>query len=120
MGQLTKAQILARKYGRDVVDLGDGETVTVRGLSRNEADRVAAAEKTVERDVSPKVKQDAVMISIGLVDPVLSVDEVIDWFDDAPAGDIKAIAQRIAELSGMGEGQGKQATKSVPRRRGRR
>src|SRR6478609_7456716 len=104
MAQLTREQILARKRGQDVVDLGDGSTVKVRGLSRNEAQHVADAKTTLERD--------AIMISLGLVDPELSPDDVLDWFGEAPAGDVKAIALRIAELSGMAEGQGKQATKS--------
>lgn len=109
--RLTREQILTRKIGGEVVTLPSGGTVKVRGLTRNQAQQVQDAPEGIDRD--------SMMIHLGLVDPELSAEDVVAWFDVAPAGDVLAIAREVSRLSGMLEGQGKQATKSVPRRRGR-
>lgn len=111
MARLTRAAILALAIGHEEVDLGDGDTVEVRGLSRREAAEVQKADEGETRD--------AVMISLGLVDPVLTVDEVSAWFGTVPAGHANTLAAAIMRLSAMGDGQAKEYTKSVPRRRGR-
>jgi hypothetical protein len=107
MATLTRAEILARKVGNGIVTLSDGATVEVRGCTRAEARQI--------QDVEEGDQRDAAMISFGLVDPALTPDEVLAWFADAPNGDILKITGKILELSGMAEGQGKDATKSVPR-----
>lgn len=106
MAHLTREQILARKRGRDVVQLHDGETVEVRGISRGDA---AAVAETPEGKL-----RDAVMMSVGMTDPVLSVDDVLEMFEDGKNGDVLLITAKIMELSGMAPGQAKDATKSVP------
>jgi hypothetical protein len=103
---LTREQILARKVGQGVVTLHDGSTVLVRGCTRKEAQRIQDQEEGEPRD--------AMMISLGMVDPELSHAEVLDWFATAPNGDLLEITRAIMEMSGMGPGQGKEATKSVP------
>jgi hypothetical protein len=106
MAHLTREQILARKRGRDVVELHDGATVEVKGISRREAAEVA--------EVPEGEMRDAVMIAAGMTEPVLSVDDVMEMFVDGKNGDVLLITGKIMELSGMAPGQAKDATKSVP------
>jgi hypothetical protein len=106
MAHLTREQILARKRGRDVVELHDGATVEVQGISRRDAAMVAATAEGEERD--------AVMMAAGLTDPVLSAEDVMSMFVDGKNGDVLLITSKIMELSGMAPGQAKDATKSVP------
>lgn len=113
MAHLTRDEILARKLGRDTVDLGDGATVLVRGLTRAEAHEMTTRDTPRDRELY--------MIATGMVEPALSEDDVAAWFDADAAGALDVVGKRITELSGMAPGQGKGATKSVPggRRRGR-
>lgn len=106
MAHLTREQILARKRGRDVVELADGSTVEVQGISRRMAAKVAETPEGEERD--------AMMISVGLTSPELSFDDCMEMFGDGMNGDVLLITAKIMELSGMAPGQAKDATKSVP------
>lgn len=99
MAHLTREQILARKVGKDVVPLPGGGTVAIRALTRDDvlatqqADDVAGA--------------DNMIISLGLTDPKLSVDEVAQWAANDAAGDLVAVSDAIARISGLKEGAGK-------------
>jgi hypothetical protein len=111
MGNLTREEILARKRGHLPVELPDGSgTVTVRGLNRREALVVSEMEDLYERD--------AYMLSVGLVDPVMSIDDVKAWGEDDDSGTIEAVSRAIGEQSRMVEGAGKSGV-SRPRRRSR-
>jgi len=106
MAHLTREQILARKRGRDVVELADGSTVEVKGMSRQDAATIAETPEGEQRD--------AVMMSLGLVSPQLSPEDCLEMFADGMNGDVLLITGKILELSGMAPGQAKDATKSVP------
>jgi hypothetical protein len=100
MGNLTREQILARKRGHEVVELPDGSgTVEVRGLNRREALNIAEIDEAAERD--------AQLISYGLVDPQLTVDEVKAWGEEDDTGTLEHVSYRIGVLSRMVEGAGK-------------
>jgi len=107
MARLTREQVLARKLGHGVVDLGDGDTVEVRGLSRDEAHHLQTLEVVRDRDLY--------MIATGMVDPKMNEDDAAAWFAGDEAGSLEKVANEITRLSGMADGQGKDATKSVPR-----
>jgi hypothetical protein len=109
MGNLTREEILARKLGQRVVELPDGSgTVTVRALNRREALTVSEINDVYERD--------AYMLSVGIVDPVMTIDDVKTWGEADGTGPIEFVSRAIGELSGMVEGAGKS---SVPRPRRR-
>lgn len=99
MGNLTREQILGRKLGRDTVEIDDGETVEVRGLYRRES--IAAGE------IDDKTERDAFIIATGMIDPVMTVDEVLQWGQNDAAGVLEKVSLRIGVLSGMVEGAGK-------------
>lgn len=108
---LSRDEILNRKKAgkteKYALSDGSGE-VEVRGLTRDEALAVAAADTLAEKDNT--------LISLGLVNPALSPDDVAAWAGDESAGVLSGLSQRIAELSGMTEGAGKSG---VPRARRR-
>lgn len=113
MAVLTREQILARKVAGKVetVEL-DGGDVLVRGLTRGEA---SACGKLDDQD-----ELEALALHLGLVDPALSLEDVRAWRDKDASGEIQNVVDKIQFMSGTAPGQGKDATKSVPRgRRGR-
>jgi hypothetical protein len=106
---LTREEILAKAVDHEVVKLPSGGEVEVRGLTRDEALEVQEAEGTHARDNTT--------ISLGMVNPKLTVDEVAAWAKTAPAADSIEISRAIARLSGMTEGAGKSGPARSRRRR---
>lgn len=102
MAHLSREQILARKTGAGTATLPDGSTVAIRALTRDEV--VRGQEK-------PEHERDIYYVWRGLVEPRLSYEEVKAWAESAPAGDLVAVAEAIAELSGLMQGAGKGAYK---------
>lgn len=98
MANLTREQILARKTGKGKATLPDGSVVSVRALTRDEVLLVQDLE-LADRDNH--------IISMGMTDPKLSVDDVAAWGGAGDAGDLVAISDAIAELSGLKQGAGK-------------
>lgn len=110
MAALTREQILARKTGRGTVTLpSDGATVHIRALTRDEALTV--------QGIDDLGQADTYVIATGMTDPALSLDDVAAWASADSAGDLAAVSEGIAELSGMTAGAGKAATKRAARRR---
>lgn len=106
---LTRDQILARKMGHDLVQIGDDpdDVVKVRGLNREESIAVGQIDDHVERD--------RFLISAGLVDPPMTMEDVAAWGAQdggGPGSALEKVSRRIGELSGMVEGAGKSG---VPR-----
>lgn len=101
---LTREQILARKKAGTTLEykLSDGSgTVIIRGLTRNEAVRIRESRDELNA-------RDDLLISLGLVDPAMSPQDVAAW------GEIEGqfvvmtdLSEAIGELSGMTEGAGK-------------
>jgi len=112
MAVLTREQILARKVAgvTEEVDLGDGSSVIVRGLSRREASETSKVDDDFE-------EVEILALHYGLVDPPLSVDDVRAWRAGDQSENVQKVVSVIQRLSGSAPGQGKDATKSVPRRR---
>jgi len=111
---VTREQLLAGgRLPEDKVDIAGVGTVTVRGLNRKEA-------LAVRESGDDPSDQEPWIIHFGMVEPALSIDDAREWIKVAPAGELQELTVRIAELSGMAEGQAKDATKSVPARRGGR
>lgn len=90
---LTREEILARKTGRGKAILPDGGEVEVRGLTRDEVLKSQEMKDTGEKDTF--------IIATGMVNPKLSVQDVQTWAATANAGDLVAVSDRIAELSGL-------------------
>lgn len=81
--------------------------VRVRALSRGE---VFALRKTTDDDLSRERR----MVSLALVRPKVTEAQVGDWQRKDPAGgDLEAITDKIAELSGMTQGADKSGVPDV-------
>lgn len=113
MALLTREQILARKVAgkTEVVTLPDGDEVEVRGITRGEAAEIGKIDhETVE---NPDKEAEMMALAFGLVNPALSLEDVREWYAGEQSGAIQMISDKIRELSGQAQGQGKEATKSV-------
>jgi hypothetical protein len=115
MPTLDKAALLKRQRTDKTqeVDLGEG-TVTVRGLSRGEITRAKAAAKGSREHQIDAVENH--FIAAGLVEPEMTVAEVAEWLENAPAGDAVVVMAAIQELSGMAEGAQKSGDAGVRKR----
>jgi hypothetical protein len=95
-----KARLLQPRIPEGTVELELG-TVRVRGLSRGEVfmtQQVKGIEAT-ERKI----------LALGLLDPEMTEDEVRQWQQGSPAGEMEAVVAKIRDLSGLGDKADKQA-----------
>jgi hypothetical protein len=99
MTNLTRAQILARKTGKGTATLPDGSTVAIRALTRDE---VLDMQQLKELSA-----QDNFIIATGMTDPKMTINDVAAWAAAGAAGDLVAVSDAIAELSGLKQGAGK-------------
>lgn len=106
---MDKETLLGMTLPQAEVELDGAGTVTVRGLSRWEMLHVGHVSE--HRGVADG---EAVMFSLGLVDPALTEAEVKQWQRAAPSGLFNAINAKLKELSGHGDGADKSGVQSVP------
>jgi hypothetical protein len=106
MAKATKAKLLRKRSRamRDVELEGTG-TVTVQGLRRGEVKEIRIA-ATKGGKVNPDLV-DLYTLSRALVEPALTPDEVAQWAEQAPAGEVAKVLEACGELSGMLEGADK-------------
>lgn len=101
---LTRAQILARKTGKGYATLPDGSQVGIRALTRDEV---------LESQERPSMaERENFIIATGMTDPKLSVEDVHAWASEGEAGDLVAVSDGIATLSGLKPGADKEAYKT--------
>ncbi len=108
---LTRDQLLARKLGRETVELAPGEEVVVRGMTRGEA----AGMRALDQD--DVIGLEAYALSICLVEPKLTVEEARQWLDQEGADYVQRVIDAAQRLGGQAQGQAKGYTKRVPRKR---
>jgi hypothetical protein len=92
-------------FPEDDVEIPGVGTVRVRGLSRAEVLRFQA--KTQNPAYAERMA-----IAAGMIDPVMTEDQVAKWQRVSVAGAIGLVSDRIAELSGMAGRPDKAAYKS--------
>lgn len=102
---LTRDQILARKTGRGKATLPDGGVVEVRALTRDEV--------LESQDRGSLAERDNYIVATGMTNPKLSVEDVAAWASEGDAGDLVAVSDAIAELSGLKKGADKSGVPSV-------
>lgn len=94
-----KDKLLARRIPQDTVEIEGLGTFTVRGLSRGEV--------FMTQQIKGTEASERKILSLAMVDPPMSEDDVRDWQRNSPAGEIEAISAKILELSGLAEGADK-------------
>lgn len=106
-----KARLLKPRINEDTVEIEGVGPVRVRGLSRGE---VFALRKAKE---SGRLKDEAAwdrrLVSLAMVDPAMTEDEVGEWQDSSPAGELEDVTKKIQQLSGMAEGADKSGVQDV-------
>ena len=97
---IDKKALLARRLGEGDHEIEGVGTVRIRGLSRAEILELQAL-------AGGTLISDRRMVSLALVDPKLTEDEVKTWQENSAPGEIEALTVAIAELSGLGVGAAK-------------
>lgn len=87
--------LLTNRLGETEV-LVRGGSVKVRGLSRNEVVAIR------ELGLSDTPDIEAHLLSVGIIEPQMSVEDVSTWRELSPAGEYERILNKVTSLSGIG------------------
>lgn len=107
MDEDLKARLLKPRVPEGEVEVEGIGTVRVRGLSRGE---VFIVQKTTGDDTAAMERR---IVSLGMVDPEMTEDDVRQWQQSSPAGELDAVADKINELSGLSQGADKSGVPDV-------
>jgi hypothetical protein len=99
---VSKAELLKKRFGEEEVEVPGVGTVRVRALTRGQALELQGKEMPVS-------EMERRLISTAMVEPSLTEDEVQQWQDNTPAGELQPVVEAIARLSGMEQHAGKAA-----------
>lgn len=102
---MDKAKLLAGRRETAEVEVEGVGTFTVRALSRAEV-------LAFKRDGMTLAEVEALMLSMALVDPELTVNEATTWQQNATATEVGAVVDVITKLSGLEVRADKAALKS--------
>lgn len=89
---LAPAADTATGLPEDDVPIPGKGTVRVRGLSRTEVMQA--------QTIADALARERRMVALGMVDPPMTEEQAGQW-QQAPAGEMEPVTDRIAELSGM-------------------
>lgn len=103
---MDKAALFAPRLPEEDFEVPGVGTVRVRALTRAEALKIANQNMPVDQI-------ERYLLACALVEPKLTENEVRQWQDVAPAGEIEPICKAIQRLSGLEEAADKAAYKSV-------
>lgn len=101
---ITKEQLLARKFGHQELEIPDLGTIVFRPLTRAEALSVNDREMTM-------AEAEQALLSLAMVDPKMTADDVKKWQEIAPAGELQPLVDAITKASGMVVESAKEAVK---------
>lgn len=101
---MDKAQLVTPRLQHEDVEIPGVGTVRVRGLTRGELAQTQGLD-------GPEAER--VSLSIGMVDPQLTREEVDAWLDNSPAMECQPVVNAINRLSGMSRAVLKEAYKSA-------
>jgi hypothetical protein len=100
---------------RAYVDIDGVGTLEIRALTRNEVLRIRRA-----ADMTPKgvdglrtLALEREMLVLGIVDPIMTKNQVTLWQENGPVGEVDRVATAIQQLSGMDDGTGKRQFREV-------
>ena len=104
MTAVDKAALLAsRGIGLTTVSLGELGEVKVRALTRAEALSFQGEHDEADAEVK--------LLAVALVEPRLTEDEIRQWQQVSPAGELQPVVLAILKASGMEQDAPKQAMK---------
>jgi hypothetical protein len=95
----------------DDVEVKDMGAVRVRGLSRGEV--FMMRKHQADGGLKTEDAWERRMLSLALVEPAMTEDEVGAWQRVSPAGEMEPVSQKIQELSGLSEGADKSGVPDI-------
>lgn len=87
---------------QDEVELSGGVWVLVRALTRDEVAQAREA-NTDRKGTLDQTAQEYDLVSLSMLDPAMTPDDVAKWAQAKPAGDLVAVLDKVRELSRLGE-----------------
>lgn len=93
---IDKKALLNQAFGTQDVEIPGVGTVTIRALTRGEAIRIQGDEMLAE-------EAECKLLALAMVDPVMTEDEIQEWQDTSPAGQMQPVIKAILAASGMVE-----------------
>lgn len=105
---VSKDQLLKPRIGEATVTIDGIGELHIRALTRAQALEVQKLHAS--DDV---LGGENLLISLGVVRPALTADDVAAWAEAAPSGELQAVSVAIARVSGMTVDSGKEAYKSA-------
>lgn len=93
------------------VEIRGGRMVRVRALTRGEVNRVRSSVKSIEDAIKRSAELERKFIAKAMVNPAMTIPDVERWQENSAAGEMEPVVQKIQELSGLLEGQAKEAYK---------
>ena len=91
------------------------QDVTIEGLGTFRVRALTRAESMAVGDTEGGTgAKERVIVSLGCVDPTLSIQEVKRWQEASLPGVMEPVVETIATLSGMLDGQSKEETARFP------
>lgn len=100
MSEDVKARLLRRHTGEEPHKIDGVGEIMLRGMSMGEVLLAASMERGEERD--------AYTISCGMADPLMTPEEVADWFGAADSKEIEEVRTKIHRLSRLNVGAAKE------------
>lgn len=101
-----KAALFTRRLTEEDIELPGVGTIRVRALSRAEALQVTDKKMPVEL-------MEQKLLSMAMVDPVMSEQDVRAWQEAAGAGELEPVTEVIQRLSGLRKEAAKSGVQGV-------
>lgn len=101
---IDKEKLLASRLKTETVSIPDVGEVVVRALTRAEAFQFT------NKDLSAEDMERQLLVA-ALVDPALTLDEVVAWHSGSTATEIQPVVEAVLRLSGLEVDAPKQAYK---------
>ena len=93
---IDKAALLGQKFGYEDVEIPGVGTVTIHALTRSEAIKIQADEMLAE-------VMECKLLALAMVEPKMTEEEIQEWQDTSPAGQMQPVVKAILHASGMVE-----------------
>jgi hypothetical protein len=106
VSRLTVDELLAPRLVEDEHEIEGVGTVGIRGLSRQEVIELQKLDGGID-------VRERRMVSLGLVDPKVTEDDVAKWQKSSLAPEIEGLTVAIGNLSGLGQGAQKSGLSGV-------
>jgi hypothetical protein len=96
MTAVDKTALLGQKFGYEDVEIPGVGMVRIRALTRSEAIKIQGEELIAEI-------MECKLLALAMVEPKMTEEEIQEWQDTSPAGQMQPVVKAILKASGMVE-----------------